>query len=1675
MNKVDFAVCRIKEKLPEPQGFATKGGGCVVYCERLATSWGWKCPYAIVTPSVVLCQNDLASGKIFVAEFLGKDKKGLEAFEMKQMSEVCKDVVGRSLDQLQPDLYLTFLSVEPLDKRGFLKKMVKKGSLQTFRPLDCYFIEKKSVEESTEGLFCRVISDLFSESTGNKPFSTETFKVVYESQTKRFSLQDFGGYQKTFNQEMPPIGAVIFTNKGEFAGLLRNFSDTRVTPVFLPEPWMKDDGIGEVIKLPNSGNGVCQTEIPGSSAGMQVLESNLRPKSHGSADHLCEEKSLDNDNEDVIVSGDVIFQEQNKLPSSDVVAMESGLMNAPLVQENNNLDHIEETVNTDKALASLKGLEQNQPFPQNSIPANRNDRIITEGVLISANNYYSNDHENVTEGMDSKSPDVTKKSFHKTEECFDDTVKASDQTGGGVEADSDLCRTETGLNATEVTPHVTSVGPNEADEDLEITKITLDGTYIASDWTILTLGETEGIPKRDEDHERAEDVSGRTEEAFDEIEGALEKKTEVPGKTEVLPGEEDIAPNETGQAVDGIKEVLDETKLPPGKEEEAPGEIKLTIVERGDAVEYVDHVQNLIDVSPDATQKGTVGNEVATNKTQGSVDGTEVFPGNGTEDGSDDLLVLPKKTEEMSYKSEVSPGDTNKSPAKTKEVLEWTGESQEQAEVPNNTGELFVKVDSGSLSSEKGRPNGTAGSPEQTEVPNNTGELFAMVDSGLPCSEEGRPNGTAGSPEQTEVPNNTGELFVKVDSGSLSCEEGGPNGTAGSQERTEVPNNTGELFAMVNSGLPCSEEGRPNGTAEYPEWTEVHNNTGELFAMVDSGLPCSEEGRPNGTAGSPERNEVPNNTGELFAMVDSGLPCSEEGRPNGTAEYPEQTEVPNNTGEFFAMVDSGPPFSEEGRPNGTAESPERNEVPNNTGELFAMVDSGLPCSEEGRPNGTGQVTNEMEVTAQEVDTGLLSGFAGHVNRVVDSELIVRSDETTKVPFQPAEDPGQVEGGVFVKEGDPDKVRHSSEEGLCEVMRCNGNLMTTMKQMNIEEVFRGCSPQKEDLQMTDTLVDQESGIADNNIIVSKLTVSETTELVGTKPYFGITVPVVSDHVTPDTEKELLRDDEFTAVSKDSKDLTEHQERQNFELENQAQTDSMVESLVSLECFKDKTVGLHSSEKIEIGVREQHNLNLKQNDIAISEVKDFKGNAKTDSCEELLPQSSQECDQIESSDHDGAFTLKENLGVAGDWSSGAEVHKVSDPNLVSLEEETGEISQDKSKILAYDQSAQNSDSRDFFSSVNVNQSGWHITQSTNPAADFEQNSSVNNEDVQVGELRLLNGNAVLQHVDADALLSETVTSNPLILGDLAHCLDTEYQYGMVPCWRDLAELLAIPREVYRDCGTLSITSPTEDLFVFLSATKPQLTIAEIKEALTEIDRLDVAQLLERRITGGVISNESVVTSLVERQDLDILGKMALKLDRKMLQNWKHLALQLSVPHRVLRNLGPCQQYNSSKMLLKYIPVFDPELTLDKLKASFSTVGLRDAVAVLESAGIPGDQPIKNILDDSAFVDQIAEVLNDDPPSPNWRHLARELKIPVDKWKVFEPTEDNSSPTRLLFKSIAKCEPDLTFEELVLALVAMKRQDVLDILQKYFSSDDIDQILEENNLLVPMEPDEKQDNTE
>ncbi|XP_048587364.1 uncharacterized protein LOC116613981 isoform X2 [Nematostella vectensis] len=317
--------------------------------------------------------------------------------------------------------------------------------------------------------------------------------------------------------------------------------------------------------------------------------------------------------------------------------------------------------------------------------------------------------------------------------------------------------------------------------------------------------------------------------------------------------------------------------------------------------------------------------------------------------------------------------------------------------------------------------------------------------------------------------------------------------------------------------------------------------------------------------------------------------------------------------------------------------------------------------------------------------------------------------------------------------------------------------------------------------------------------------------------------------------------------------------------------------------------------------------------------------------------------------------------------------------------------------------------------------------------------------------------------DDLLSEAVTNNPKVLEDLAKCLDTEYQHGGVPCWRDLAEVLAIPPEAYEHCSSFSETSPTEDMMMFLSATKPQLTISDMKDGLRAIGRQDVLQILERCVTRGITSNESVIGSLVERDDTDLLGRIAMKLDPGYTRNWKSLAIQMEIPRRVFRNFGTQQRHNSALLLFKYLPIHDPDLTIKEIRDACEEMDRHDVVKVLDSSGIPGDDPVKAILDDADFMDELTDYLNDDSTAGGWRELAVQLGVPVSKCSIFQ-SAGSKSPTALLLRSMEECEPDVTVEELILALVAMKRQDVIQILEKHFNRDDIRSILEDNNCLPP-----------
>lgn len=93
--------------------------------------------------------------------------------------------------------------------------------------------------------------------------------------------------------------------------------------------------------------------------------------------------------------------------------------------------------------------------------------------------------------------------------------------------------------------------------------------------------------------------------------------------------------------------------------------------------------------------------------------------------------------------------------------------------------------------------------------------------------------------------------------------------------------------------------------------------------------------------------------------------------------------------------------------------------------------------------------------------------------------------------------------------------------------------------------------------------------------------------------------------------------------------------------------------------------------------------------------------------------------------------------------------------------------------------------------------------------------------------------------------------------------------------------------------------------------------------------------------------------------------------------------------------------------------------------------------------------DILEDTDFIGELTDILNEeDEHGPNWKKLGRELKIPEEKFSIFEPQSMNS-PTKMLLQSIAKCEPDITVDELILALVAMKRHDIIEMMGKHFRS--------------------------
>ena len=67
-----------------------------------------------------------------------------------------------------------------------------------------------------------------------------------------------------------------------------------------------------------------------------------------------------------------------------------------------------------------------------------------------------------------------------------------------------------------------------------------------------------------------------------------------------------------------------------------------------------------------------------------------------------------------------------------------------------------------------------------------------------------------------------------------------------------------------------------------------------------------------------------------------------------------------------------------------------------------------------------------------------------------------------------------------------------------------------------------------------------------------------------------------------------------------------------------------------------------------------------------------------------------------------------------------------------------------------------------------------------------------------------------------------------------------------WQYLANALGVRSNVWKTFDPQTLQSPTKILFEWLDAERPELTVAEICDALRKIERNDVVLLLEKYIS-------------------------------------------------------------------------------------------------------------------------------------------------------------------------------------------------------------------------------------
>ncbi|XP_028516905.1 uncharacterized protein LOC110245882 [Exaiptasia diaphana] len=289
----------------------------------------------------------------------------------------------------------------------------------------------------------------------------------------------------------------------------------------------------------------------------------------------------------------------------------------------------------------------------------------------------------------------------------------------------------------------------------------------------------------------------------------------------------------------------------------------------------------------------------------------------------------------------------------------------------------------------------------------------------------------------------------------------------------------------------------------------------------------------------------------------------------------------------------------------------------------------------------------------------------------------------------------------------------------------------------------------------------------------------------------------------------------------------------------------------------------------------------------------------------------------------------------------------------------------------------------------------------------------------------------------------------------------QFKNIENWEHFAFALGVPPVTIRTCKLYSECSPTIRLFKYLEVIKPDMTVGDLRAALTrnlERARFDLDRMLEDKL-----ANECKVSEAITNSTSEILDKIALKLDSASPPTctWIDFGLELGITRDTLKEFEMYTNYNPTEALFRCLYTASAKpLKASLIVGYFEEMDRQDILEVIKQTILSSDIDSKDAQDifklGSELLVTISRKLNEDCPGVGgWRVLASHLIADQyiddpDIISKLEPPHQHEihSPTKKIIEWLIANKPDFTIDELIAKCEEVGRNDAVKILIGHYS---------------------------